>query len=61
MQTTSSLRIALLGLALAATSCKHYSTVSEKRPSYHAVTPAGHLIVDGLRHPAKEPRAQIGP
>lgn len=60
MQMTSSLRIALLGLALAATSCKHYSTVSEKRPSYHAVTPAGHLIVDGLRHPAKEPRTQIG-
>ena len=53
-------RFALIGLMLISTGCKTYSTVREKRPGYRAVTPAGQLIVDGLRHPAKEPEAQIG-
>ena len=52
--------LALIGLMLITTGCKTYSTVREKRPGYRAETPAGQLIVDGLRHPAKEPEAQIG-
>ena len=60
MQKSSLLRFAMIGLMLVSTGCKTYSTVREKRPSYRAVTPAGQLIVDGLKHPAKEPEAQIG-
>ena len=60
MQKSSLLRFAMIGLMLVSTGCKTYSTVREKRPSYRAVTPAGQLIVHGLKHPAKEPEAQIG-
>ena len=60
MQTPFCFRIALLGLALAATSCTNYSSVSEKRPNYHSVTPAGQLIARALNHPAQQPQAQIG-
>ncbi len=46
----SCLRIALLGLALAATSCKHYSTVSEKRPTYRCrIPPPAQMIVQALQ------------
>lgn len=60
MQTSNYLRIAMLGVVLGATSCKHYSTVTEKRPSYHAVSPAGKMIVQGLKHPAKDKVEQMG-
>lgn len=60
MQSPSSLRILLLGLTLAITSCSHYSTVKEKRPAYHSPTPAGQMIAQGLKHSAKQPQAQIG-
>lgn len=53
-------RIVLLGLALAVTSCANYSSVSEKRPKFRAVAPAGRLIDRALDHPAKQPEAQIG-
>ena len=60
MQTSSCFRTVLLGLALAVTSCTNYSSVREKRPSYHPVTPAGQLIAQTLKHPAQQPQAQIG-
>lgn len=60
MQTPISFRIVLLGLALAVTSCTQYSSVSEKQPAYRSVTPAGELIVQALKHPAKQPEVQIG-
>ncbi|MCE9520039.1 MAG: alpha/beta hydrolase [Verrucomicrobia bacterium] len=53
-------RIVLLGLALAVSSCANYSSVSEKRPKFRAVTPAGRIITRALDHPAKQPEAQIG-
>ncbi len=52
--------IALFGLVLTVSSCSNYSSVSEKRPKFHPVTPAGHLIARALDHPAKQPQAQIG-
>lgn len=60
MKIRSYFRVILLGLALVATSCKHYSSVTEKRPGYKPVTPAGELIVRTLKHPARQPEAQIG-
>jgi hypothetical protein len=54
------LRIALLGVSLAATSCSTYSSFSEKRPNYHAVTPAGQVIVQAMRHPSKQHEVQMG-
>ena len=60
MHKTSWLPIAFLGLSLVFTGCKTYSTVREKRPSYRAVTPAGQMIVQGLKHSAKDPEAKIG-
>lgn len=50
----------MLGLALAFASCKNYSTVTERRPTLRSDTPAGRLIVEALRHPAKQPEVQIG-
>ena len=60
MKTSSSLRIAVACLALAATSCQNYSTVSEKRPGYHSTTAAGHVITQALKHPVKQPEVQMG-
>ena len=60
MKTPFHFRVLLLGVTLAVASCKNYSSVSEKRPSFRAVTPAGQLIVEGLRHPAKERVQRIG-
>ncbi len=60
MKTSSSLRLAAVCLALAVTGCQNYSTVSEKRPGYHSTTPAGQLIVQALKHPVKQPEAQMG-
>lgn len=60
MSTPSCLRLTLLGFLIAVTSCKHYSTVREKRPGYKSATVAGQMIIQGLKHPAKEPQAQIG-
>jgi pimeloyl-ACP methyl ester carboxylesterase len=54
------LTLALFGVVLTTTSCKHYASVSERRPSYDAISPAGHLIVDALKRPAKKPEVQIG-
>ena len=54
------LRLLLLGVALLVTSCKNYSSVREKRPSYHGTTPAGEKIVHAMRHPEKQVTAQMG-
>ncbi len=53
-------RILFFGLALVVTSCSNYSSVSEKRPKFRPVTPAGQLIARALALPAKEPQAKIG-
>jgi hypothetical protein len=53
-------RLALLGIAILTTSCKHYSVVNEKRPSYKALTPAGEMIVQAMRKPARMPEVQMG-
>ena len=60
MKTPSCLRVALLSLALAATSCTNYSSVSEKRPEFQPVTPAGQIIAQTLKHSEQAPQAQIG-
>ncbi|MEY4482562.1 MAG: hypothetical protein RL693_14, partial [Verrucomicrobiota bacterium] len=60
MKLRSHLHLILLGLMLVATSCKHYSTVREKRPGYRSDTPAGELIKHALRHSDKQPEVQIG-
>ena len=57
---TCHIRTILLGLALAVTSCTNYSTVSEKRPEIHPVTPAGQVIARALKDSAQSPQAQIG-
>lgn len=54
------LRLLLLGVALFVTSCKNYSSVREKRPSYHGSTPIGEKIVHAMRHPEKQVTAQMG-
>ncbi len=60
MKLSSSFRIAVAGLALAAAGCDNYSTVSERRPGYHSTTAAGQLITQALHHPVKDPPAQMG-
>lgn len=60
MKTRSRPCIVLACLALAATGCQNYATVSERRPGYHSTTPAGQLIVQAMRHPVKQPEAQMG-
>jgi len=60
MKPLSFLRTVLLGLALVATGCKHYSSFRETRPSYQSSTPSGHLIAQAHKHPAKQPETQIG-
>ncbi len=60
MKTSSSLRLALALFALAAASCQNYSTVSQKRPRYHSHTPSGEMITQALKHPVKQPAAQMG-
>lgn len=49
-----------LGLALAITSCSNYSSVSQVHPTYQSPSAAGQLVVQALKHPAKEPLVQIG-
>lgn len=49
----------LLGFTLTVTSCSHYSTVSERRATYQSPTPSGQMIAKALKHPAKQPQAQI--
>ncbi len=60
MQTPSCFLAVLLGLVLGVTSCTNYSSVSEKRPEFHPVTPAGQIIARTLKDPAQAPQAQIG-
>ena len=60
MQTPSCFHTVLPGLSLAATSCTNYSSVSEKRPEFHPVTPAGQIIARTLKQPEQPPQAQIG-
>jgi len=60
MPILSRLRIAFLVLALATASCSQYSSVKEKRLTYKAVTPAGEMIVQALKHPAQQPEVQMG-
>jgi hypothetical protein len=60
MNIPACLRVALLGLVILNTSCKHYSVVNEKRPPYKAVTPAGTMIVNALKKPARMPEVQMG-
>jgi len=50
----------MAGLVLTAAGCSHYSSVSEKRLRYRAVSPAGEMIVRAMKHPAKQPQLQIG-
>ncbi len=55
------LRIALLGITLAITSCaQSYSSFSEKKPSYKSATPAGQMIVQAMRHSSKQHEVQMG-
>lgn len=60
MNTPKKITLLLLGVTLATSSCTHYSTVTEKRPKLKAVTPQGRMIVDAMKHPAKDPAVQIG-
>lgn len=60
MQTPSCFLSFLLGLVLAVTSCTNYSSVSEKRPEFHPVTPAGQIIARTLKETAQAPQVQIG-
>lgn len=60
MKTPILIRAFFLGLVLVASGCKNYAKVRERRPSYDAETPAGEMIVEGMRHPSKEYRAQMG-
>lgn len=55
-----SLRLVLLGLVLATAACKTYSTVSTKRLTYEAATPAGEIIAAALQRPARDPAVQLG-
>jgi hypothetical protein len=48
------IRTLLLGLVVVASGCKNYAKVRERRPSYDAETPAGEMIVEGLRHSSKD-------
>lgn len=54
------IRIALLGVGFAVTSCSTYSSFSEKGPNYHAITPAGQMIVQAMKHPSKQHEVQMG-
>ncbi len=55
------LRVALIGIVLALTSCaQSYSSSNEKRPSYQAASPAGLMIVQAMRHPSKQHEVQMG-
>ena len=47
-------------LALAVSSCRNYSTVSTKRPTYLSDTSAGQIISKRLKHPSEAPLVQIG-
>lgn len=49
-----------VGLALAFSGCSHYSTVSEKSPSYRSKSPAGERIALAQKLSAKEPLSKIG-
>lgn len=49
-----------VGLLLVGTGCKNYAKVRERRPSYDAETPAGEMIVEGLKHPAKDYLERMG-
>jgi hypothetical protein len=60
MNLSFCLRTVLLALVLAVSSCSHYSSVSEKRPKFRPVSPAGQMIARALEHPASQPQAQIG-
>ena len=53
-------KVALLGLALAVTSCSHYSTVSAKRPVYRSTSPAGRMIDLASQQSGKDPRKNVG-
>ncbi len=57
---TYSITAFLLGLLLAATSCKNYSTVREVQPVYHSPSPAGKSITRALKHPSTQPLVQMG-
>lgn len=54
------LHLLLFGLMFVATSCKHYSTVNEKRPRLKSETEAGDMLKDALRRPDKQPEVQLG-
>jgi hypothetical protein len=50
----------LIALALALAGCRNYSSVSEKRATYHSVSPAGQLISQAQKMPSKEPLDRAG-
>lgn len=60
MHMSSCFRTVLLALTLAAASCTNYSSVSEKQPTFHPVTPAGRIIAQTLEQSTQAPQARIG-
>jgi pimeloyl-ACP methyl ester carboxylesterase len=50
----------LMGLTLAATSCKNYSSVTVIRPTYRSSTPSGEEIARSTRIPASQPLVRMG-
>lgn len=60
MHTDTLSKLILIALVALTVSCKHYSAVSEKRPSYKATTQAGEIIKQAMRRPAATPEAQMG-
>ena len=60
MKMISAVRFFLLGLALATSGCRTYSTAIEKQPTYKSGSPAGRVIGQALKNPAEQPEVQIG-
>lgn len=60
MKSRCLIRTFLVGWLLVTIGCKNYAKVRERRPSYEAETPAGEMIVEGLKHEAKDYLEQMG-
>jgi hypothetical protein len=60
MNTLRSVRILLFGISLLSLGCKHYASVSEKRPSYRSDTVVGQMIVGAMKHPEPSLEARMG-
>jgi pimeloyl-ACP methyl ester carboxylesterase len=60
MKTLNPIRMVLFGVALISVGCRHYATVTEKRPSYKSDTPVGQMIVHAMKRPEPTLEARMG-